>query len=228
MVSAAHQSHDTDPAKLWAFYLQLVAVEEAFKNFKGVLAIRIAFFAYCLRVTLHVLAPGLTTRNVIEKVPVLKPGRDSASRRALDWGERREARQRPLSSTVAASSRNSLGFAALMPTHQEHSAQRAWPVSPAGQANVERPDARPSIKFEDLRTEYSNLFYACRACNGRKGKKWFEPEPGGVYIVNPCQDSMAEHLWFEAKRAKPRSKAGALTEETLRPNDSASVKFRAH
>ncbi len=85
---------------------------------------------------------------------------------------------------------------------------------------------RPASKFKDLRTEYSNLFYACRACNGRKGKKWFEPEPGGVYIVNPCQDSMAEHLWFEAKRAKPRSKAGALTEETLRLNDSASVKFR--
>jgi hypothetical protein len=26
---------ETDPAKLWSFYLQLVAVEEAFKNLKG-------------------------------------------------------------------------------------------------------------------------------------------------------------------------------------------------
>ncbi|MCA1603981.1 MAG: IS1634 family transposase, partial [Acidobacteria bacterium] len=58
---------ETDPAKLWHFYLQLVAVEEAFKNLKGDLAIRpifhqrekrieahifIAFLAYCLHVTL--------------------------------------------------------------------------------------------------------------------------------------------------------------------------------
>jgi len=29
-----------DPAKLWIYYLQLVAVEEAFKNLKGDLAVR--------------------------------------------------------------------------------------------------------------------------------------------------------------------------------------------
>jgi hypothetical protein len=75
-----------DPAKLWAYYLQLVAVEEAFKNLKGDLAIRpifhkveprieahifVAFLAYCLHVTLHrrlhALAPGLTPRSVLEK-----------------------------------------------------------------------------------------------------------------------------------------------------------------
>ena len=75
-----------DPAKLWTYYLQLVAVEEAFKTLKGDLAIRpifhqdqqrieahifIAFLAYCLHVTLkrrlHALAPGLTPRSVIEK-----------------------------------------------------------------------------------------------------------------------------------------------------------------
>ena len=32
-----------DPAKLWTYYLQLVAVEEAFKNLKGDLAIRSDF-----------------------------------------------------------------------------------------------------------------------------------------------------------------------------------------
>lgn len=77
---------DTDPAKLWEFYLQLVAVEEAFRNLKGDLAVRpifhqdierveahifIAFLAYCLHVTLgrrlHALAPGLTARSVLEK-----------------------------------------------------------------------------------------------------------------------------------------------------------------
>ncbi len=75
-----------DPAQLWGYYLQLVAVEEAFKTLKGDLAIRpifhqledrieahifIAFLAYCLQVTLarrlQGLAPGLTPRSVLEK-----------------------------------------------------------------------------------------------------------------------------------------------------------------
>ena len=77
---------EEDPAKLWDHYLLLMAVEEAFKNLKGDLAIRpvfhqlearieahvfIAFLAYCLHVTLarrlHALAPGLTPRSVLEK-----------------------------------------------------------------------------------------------------------------------------------------------------------------
>ena len=75
---------ENDPALLWQYYTQLVAVEEAFKNLKGDLAIRpifhqeerrahifIAFLAYCLQVTLqrrlHALAPGLTARSALEK-----------------------------------------------------------------------------------------------------------------------------------------------------------------
>jgi transposase len=77
---------ENDPALLWRYYIQLVAVEEAFKNLKQDLAIRpvfhqderrieahifIAFLAYCLQVTLqrrlHALAPGLTTRSALEK-----------------------------------------------------------------------------------------------------------------------------------------------------------------
>jgi transposase len=77
---------ESDPALLWQYYIQLVAVEQAFKNLKGDLAIRpvfhqherrieahifIAFLAYCLQVTLqrrlHALAPGLTARSALEK-----------------------------------------------------------------------------------------------------------------------------------------------------------------
>jgi transposase len=77
---------EQDPAKLWSYYLQLVAVEEAFKNLKGDLALRpihhqreerieahifIAFLAYCLHATLRrrlqALAPGLTPRSVLDK-----------------------------------------------------------------------------------------------------------------------------------------------------------------
>jgi transposase len=77
---------ESDPAKVWEFYLQLTEVEEAFKNIKGDLAIRpiyhsdpdrieahifVCFLAYCLQVTLrHRLrakASGLTVRQVLEK-----------------------------------------------------------------------------------------------------------------------------------------------------------------
>ena len=82
---------ENDPAQLWSYYLQLVAVEEAFKNLKGDLGIRpifhqnearveahifIAFLAYCLHVTLgrrlHALAPGLTPRSLIEKLSAIQ------------------------------------------------------------------------------------------------------------------------------------------------------------
>src|SRR5215467_3187137 len=82
---------EEDPAKLWGHYLLLMAVEEAFKNLKGDLAIRpvfhqlearieahvfIAFLAYCLHVTLarrlHALAPGLTPRSVLEKFAAMQ------------------------------------------------------------------------------------------------------------------------------------------------------------
>jgi hypothetical protein len=80
-----------DPAQLWAFYLQLVEVEQAFKELKGDLAIRpiyhqtderieahifVAFLAYCLQVTLkqrlRSLAPGLTPRSVLDKMAAIQ------------------------------------------------------------------------------------------------------------------------------------------------------------
>ena len=45
---------ETDPAKLWHFYLQLVAVEEAFKNLKGDLAIRPIFHQLDRRIEAHI------------------------------------------------------------------------------------------------------------------------------------------------------------------------------
>jgi hypothetical protein len=77
---------ETDPVKLWQYYLQLTQVEEAFRTLKSDLLIRpifhqeerrieahvfIAFLAYCLYVTLgrqlKSLAPGLTARSALEK-----------------------------------------------------------------------------------------------------------------------------------------------------------------
>jgi Transposase DDE domain len=77
---------EEDPARLWQYYTQLAAVEEAFKHLKDDLALRpifhkeehrieahifVSFLAYCLYVTLqrrlHALAPGLTARSALEK-----------------------------------------------------------------------------------------------------------------------------------------------------------------
>ncbi len=74
------------PAELWTLYMQLVQVEEAFKNLKGDLRVRpvhhqkmerieahivVAFLAYvlhvCLRQRLKAVAGGLTSRAVLEK-----------------------------------------------------------------------------------------------------------------------------------------------------------------
>jgi hypothetical protein len=82
---------DRDPAQLWSFYLQLVEVEQAFKELKNDLAVRpiyhrtdarieahifVAFLAYCLQVTLkqrlRALAPGLTPRAVLDKVAAMQ------------------------------------------------------------------------------------------------------------------------------------------------------------
>jgi len=82
---------ETDPAVVWTYYLQLVQVEQAFRHLKGDLAIRpifhqeqtrieahifVSFLAYCLHVTLghwlRTLAPGLTTRSVLEKFAALQ------------------------------------------------------------------------------------------------------------------------------------------------------------
>jgi hypothetical protein len=82
---------DRDPATLWALYMRLVQVEEAFKILKGDLALRpihhqlppqieahifVAFLAYALHVTLRRrlrdLAPGLTSRAVLHTLRAIQ------------------------------------------------------------------------------------------------------------------------------------------------------------
>lgn len=81
----------TEPAKLWEFYLQLVEVEAAFKRLKDELAVRpvfhrteerieahvfVCFLAYCvyisLREKLRRKAPGLTVRQMLEKLGAIQ------------------------------------------------------------------------------------------------------------------------------------------------------------
>ena len=81
----------SDPKVLWEYYLQLVAIEAAFKNLKDDLQIRpvfhkkedrieahifVAYLAYCLHVTLQAklrqVAGGLTPRTVLEKFATMQ------------------------------------------------------------------------------------------------------------------------------------------------------------
>jgi transposase len=100
----------TDPKQLWEYYLQLVAVEAAFRNLKEDLEIRpifhqkeerieahifVAYLAYCLHVTLQAklrqVAGGLTPRSLLEKFatmqmmdvffPTEEPGKELLFRR---------------------------------------------------------------------------------------------------------------------------------------------------
>ena len=100
----------SDPKVLWEYYLQLVAIEAAFKNLKDDLQVRpifhkkeerieahifVAYLAYCLHVSLQAklrqVAGGLTPRTVLEKFatmqmmdvffPTEQPGKELLFRR---------------------------------------------------------------------------------------------------------------------------------------------------
>ena len=81
----------TDPALLWQYYIQLIEIEQTFKELKSDLRLRpiyhqldhrieahifVAFIADCLLVTLNSrtrpLAPGLTPRAVLEKLAAIQ------------------------------------------------------------------------------------------------------------------------------------------------------------
>jgi transposase len=101
---------ETDPKLLWEYYLQLAAIEAAFKNLKDDLQIRpifhqkaerveahifVAYLAYCLHVTLQAklrqVAGGLTPRSLLDKFatmqmmdvffPTEEPGKELLFRR---------------------------------------------------------------------------------------------------------------------------------------------------
>lgn len=83
--------HGRDPQELWRFYIQLTEVEAAFKNLKDDLQLRpiyhqlehrveahifVAFMAYCVHVSLRAqlkpMAPGLTSRAVLDKFAAIQ------------------------------------------------------------------------------------------------------------------------------------------------------------
>jgi hypothetical protein len=64
---------ESDPVKLWEYYLQLVAVEEAFKTLKGDLSIRLP--ARDARTSAEAFGPG--TELPLEKLRIALPPNES-------------------------------------------------------------------------------------------------------------------------------------------------------
>jgi hypothetical protein len=87
---------------------------------------------------------------------------------------------------------------------------------------------RPKARFPDLKCDYGNLFYACNACNRRKGTFWPSEEEWlqEIFIPNPCDHSMAEHLQYRGARVEPLTGAGRRAEEVLSLNGEIDVRYR--
>ena len=87
---------------------------------------------------------------------------------------------------------------------------------------------KPKEKFPELEWEYDNLFYACNCCNSRKGESWPTETQlrNNVFVPNPCEHIMFEHLKFAGAKVEIRSKTGIYTDELLDFNDDVSVNFR--
>jgi hypothetical protein len=87
---------------------------------------------------------------------------------------------------------------------------------------------RPKRRFATLATEYLNLYYSCNRCNSNKGQFWPTPQQqkAKVFVPNPCEHVMADHMRFHGSAVAHRSNAGEFTVELLDLNEPDVVKLR--
>ena len=69
--------------------------------------------------------------------------------------------------------------------------------------------SRPRSKFPELISDYPNLYYACRKCNGHKSETWpsQDQRARGLLFADPC----AEDLYTEHLRERENGALQALT-----------------
>ena len=84
---------------------------------------------------------------------------------------------------------------------------------------------RPKSLYPELETDYSNLFYCCNTCNRYKGNKWPDPATG-IFVPNPDEHVMFDHLRFNKETVVHVSDAGEYACELLQLNDPALVRIR--
>ncbi len=88
---------------------------------------------------------------------------------------------------------------------------------------------KPKSLFPLLETEYTNLFYSCGTCNGRKGTFWpnKKQKEEETFILNPCDYKMHKHLRSRLDgKVTTHSFAGEWTKEILGLNEPIWVEKR--
>jgi hypothetical protein len=70
----------------------------------------------------------------------------------------------------------------------------------------------PRSSYPDLLVVWFNLFYACNVCNTWKGEAVSTPE---LYLPNPCEHRMADHLQYEALGIETYTRHGEWMAELL-------------
>jgi uncharacterized protein (TIGR02646 family) len=70
----------------------------------------------------------------------------------------------------------------------------------------------PKSRFPHLTFEWSNLFYACNVCNTWKGESVSTAE---LFLPNPCEHRMSEHLQYRGADVETYTSHGALLAELV-------------
>ncbi|MBX7086174.1 MAG: HNH endonuclease [Leptospirales bacterium] len=81
----------------------------------------------------------------------------------------------------------------------------------------------PKSTHPELELEYSNLYYACNSCNSLKGDL---VPTRDLFIPNPCDHIMWDHLRCWQYHVEGRSQAGRFTIELLNLNNDERMMFR--
>lgn len=95
-----------------------------------------------------------------------------------------------------------------------------------GPPMMELDHLRPQSSFKDLEKSPTNLLYACRSCNGKKGNDWPAGKSertyeNGIGYVDPFKESRAEFFAVSAcGRVQPREDPAKYVIERLGLNRS--------
>lgn len=102
------------------------------------------------------------------------------------------------------------------------------PDGPRGKDAFGVDHYRPISLFPELQCAYSNLYYACNACNRRKRDFWPEADQldRGTLIPNPCDHLMSDHLRFQGPRVAALSPTGQFACDLLDLNDEGEIQYR--
>jgi hypothetical protein len=81
----------------------------------------------------------------------------------------------------------------------------------------------PKSRFPHLQDLWSNLFYACNVCNAWKGE-WVPTS--GLFLPNPCDHWMADHLQYQGSDVETYTPQGDWLVELLHLGDTDRRELR--